>query len=84
MRNVIRNASRGIFGGLVVAGLGFGARQAFASPELMRGVADMCSRTEAGECNGYCRETFGPGWAGVCNRDPSGVNCGCTQLISDP
>lgn len=84
MRNSIRNVSRGIFGGLVVAGLGFGAGQAFASPELALGTADMCSRTEAAVCNGYCRQTFGPGWGGVCNRDPEGVNCGCVQLIIDP
>ncbi|HST57853.1 MAG TPA: hypothetical protein VLK84_04125 [Longimicrobium sp.] len=83
MRNSTRNVSRGIFGGLVVAGLGFGAGQAFASPELARGMG-ICSRAEAAVCNGYCRETFGPGWAGVCNSDVTGVDCGCTQLIIDP
>ena len=82
MRNSIRNASRGIFGGLVVAGLGFGAGQAFASPELTRGR--------------YVLENRGGGMQWLLQRDvrarlgrrvqpgPPGVNCGCTQLIIDP
>lgn len=83
MRNSIRNASRGIFSGLAVAGLSFGAGQVFASPELAPGVANSCSRTEAAVCHGYCRDTFGAGWVGVCNSSPAGVDCGCIQLTID-
>ena len=82
MRNSTRNALRGIFGGVVVAGLGFGAGQAFASPEMARGVAGTCLREEFAECNAQCRETYGPGWIGVCYKNIFGqVSCGCRQFI---
>jgi hypothetical protein len=83
MRNSTRNALRGVFGALVVAGLSFGTGQAFALPEMTRDVAGTCLKEEAAACNAYCRETMGLGWAGVCYKNQFGhVSCGCRQLIA--
>lgn len=81
MRNSARSALRGVFGGLVLAGLGFGAGQAFAAPGALPGVAG-CLKDEAAACNANCRETLGVGWVGVCHKNQYGhVSCGCRQLI---
>jgi len=81
MHNSTRNALRGVFGGLVMAGLGFGAGQAFASSEVAP-VAGTCLKADAAACNAYCRETRGSGWIGECYQDQFGyVSCGCRQVI---
>jgi hypothetical protein len=76
-----RVLGRGIFAAALLGALGFGTSQALASPVETAMVAG-CSRYEAAECNGMCREAFGPDYAGVCNPDGAGgINCGCVQLV---
>jgi hypothetical protein len=82
MRHSARSAFRGVFGALVVAGLGFGAGQAFAAPSLTAGAAGTCLKEDAAACNANCRETLGYGYAGVCYMNAYGhVSCGCRQLF---
>ncbi|HST59621.1 MAG TPA: hypothetical protein VLK84_13045 [Longimicrobium sp.] len=82
MRHSARSAVRGVFGALVMAGLGFGAGQAFAAPSAAAETAGACLKDDAAACNANCRETYGLGWAGQCFRDAYGnVSCGCRQLI---
>jgi hypothetical protein len=81
MRHWTRNAVRGAFGALVVAGLGFGAGQALAAPVLPRS-ATTCLKADAAACNADCRETHGTSYAGRCTRDAFGnVTCECVQII---
>lgn len=82
MRHLARNAMQGVFGALVLAGLGFGAGQAFAAPSATASAAGTCLKEDAAACNANCRETYGTGWAGVCYMNAYGhVSCGCRQLI---
>lgn len=81
MRNSARNTLRGVFGALVVAGLGFGAGQAFAAPSVTA-TAGTCLKADAAACNANCRETLGTGYVGVCYSNAYGhVSCGCRQLF---
>lgn len=81
MRNVARSAVQGVFGAMVLAGLGFGAGQAFAAPSATAAAAGACLREDAAACTANCRETYGPGYVGQCFRDAYGnVSCGCRKL----
>ena len=51
---------RGIFGALVVGSLGFGARQAFASPTVAA-ATERCTMLDRQSCNDGC---FFAGWSG--------------------
>lgn len=71
---------RGIFAAALLGALGFGASQVLASP--VERAAGGCTRSEAGECNAGCRETYGTGYAGACSKDSWGnVSCDCFQLV---
>lgn len=81
MRHSARNALRGVFGGLVVVGLGFGASQALAAPVAAQ-AANSCSRTHASMCNADCRAQYGPGYGGRCYADGvGGYTCECFPFI---
>ncbi len=81
MRSPGRKVVQGVLSTLVLATLGFGASQVLASP-AETAAAGGCTRSEAGECNAGCRETYGTGYAGSCSKDPwGGVSCDCFQLV---
>jgi hypothetical protein len=82
MRHSARNTLRGVFGALVVAGLGFGASEALATPAVAQAAAGVCLREEGAACNADCREAYGTNWRGRCTKDAWGfVNCECFELI---
>lgn len=81
MRRSARAGVRGVFGVLVVAGLGFGGAQAFAAPAAAAATAGTCLKEDAAACNANCRETYGNNYVGVCYADSWGnVSCGCRKL----
>jgi hypothetical protein len=75
-----RALGRGLFGGLVVAALGFGATKALASP-APSAVANTCSKGDAWACIYGCKEQYGSNYAGQCSTDIWGqVTCHCYQM----
>lgn len=77
-----RFLGRGLFGGLVVAALGFGATQALASPAAPA-AAGTCSKGDAWACIYGCKEEFGSDYAGQCSVDSFGhVTCHCYQMVA--
>ena len=77
MRHSIRKLSRGIFGTLMIGALGFGARQALATPMEPEGRV-ACRREEQAACNVECQALLGDGWRGECRvnvYDEKECNC---------
>lgn len=82
MIHPIRVLGRGLFGGLVVSALGFGATQALASPTVSAS-SNSCSKGDAWACIYGCKEEFGSDYAGRCSTDIWGhVTCDCYQMVA--
>lgn len=77
-----RFLGRGLFGGLVVAALYFGATQALASPTVSASP-NSCSKGDAWACIYGCKEEFGSNYGGRCSTNVFGhVSCECYQMFA--
>jgi hypothetical protein len=65
MQGSIRKLSRGVFGALTVAALGFGASQAFAEARVPAAVPGC----NVMECFAACTERYGEGTQASCVRN---------------